>query len=301
MINFDVVIPCKGKLEFITYTLESLAKSTILPNKVIIVDDGILDQIKTSYPGLKVEIIKNRGSGLVHALNSGFAHSNSQYIARIDSDDLVTPNRFENQIETLIKNPNIGVVGTQTRYINQFGEVNGESNYPIGIINSNKLFNKICLIAHPSTMIKVEAFEMAGRYRNLVQFKKTDLGEDYDLWLRISLTHEIHNLESVLTEYRQHTNQLSTQNAAQQAIATVIISAVNRKNMESNNLKFPILIEEDLGIPAEVLELISKNSGILAKNLIIFYQKNSKPSFKIQKVFNKLMLRIIYVIYKALP
>jgi hypothetical protein len=106
-------------------------------------------------------------------------------------------------------------------------------------------------------------------------------------------------LNSTLTGYRQHTNQLSIQNYAQQAIATVIISAINRENTEINNFKFPIQIEEDLTIPSEVLELTCKNMGKLAKKLIIFHQKNSKPSFKIEELFNKIMLRIIYATYRA--
>jgi hypothetical protein len=107
-------------------------------------------------------------------------------------------------------------------------------------------------------MISKEAFDASGGYRRVVCSKKTDLGEDFDLWLRISKTHILYNLDSELTFYRQHTEQLSNKNLNQQLIATVIISAINKNPNELLKFKLPLNLNDNLKIEPEIENLISK-------------------------------------------
>lgn len=301
MSDFDVVIPCKGNLQYIDFTLKSIAKSSLLPQTVIIVDDGIVNKIKCKYPNLNIAIIKNAGNGLVDALNTGFKCSTQNYVARIDSDDMVTPQRFEKQVQILKHKNDIGVVGSQLRFINEEGALGGISKYPNYEINNNKLFNKLCLIAHPSTMISKEAFDESGGYRRLVCYKKTDLGEDFDLWLRISKTHILYNLDTELTFYRQHTEQLSSQNLNQQLIATVIISAINKNPNELLKFKLPVNLDDNLNVDPEIENLISKNIGHLSKLLIVLYRKNSHNGIGIKKIIISFALKIVNFIYRKIP
>ena len=135
----SVLIPAHGPSPYIKFTLESIAKNTIQPDEVLIIDDGISDeattQINSFTQSLPISIIPNNGNGLVAALNTGLGMAKGKFIARIDNDDLMSKNRIERQLEQLKSNSRFVAVGSQCFYVNSNGTRTGRSNYPIGPLN----------------------------------------------------------------------------------------------------------------------------------------------------------------------
>src|SRR3546814_18137111 len=86
-----------------------LIQSTHQARKLIFVDDGSIDNsliIAKRYEGvlnnLKIlELRKNKGFAI--ALNAGIAESSAAYIARVDPDDILYPNRLYLQYQTISK------------------------------------------------------------------------------------------------------------------------------------------------------------------------------------------------------
>jgi len=226
-----VLIPAHGSSPFIKFTLDSVAKNSVQPDEVLIIDDGLSSQaiadINSFSSRLSIVVIANAGKGLVDALNTGLRAAKGKYIARIDNDDLMAENRIERQLSQFESDPNLIAIGSQCNYINSEGTRTGRSNYPIGALNELPDFKFKCLIAHPSTMYLRSAAVDIGGYRSIFTWNGVDIAEDFDFWLRISKKGIVSVSAELLTEYRQHAGQLSSRHLAGQQIGTPYISAVN--------------------------------------------------------------------------
>lgn len=224
----SIVIPAKGDLEFFSQTLKSIHESTYNEFEVLIIDDGIskyaLELItKHIYGRLNFRIVKNNGSGIVDAINTGIIESTGDYIARIDSDDCLLPERLQTQVDFLIEHPLVGVIGTQVAYLNQFGDLIGKSKYPIGSLALTTGDFRDCPIAHPSVMLRREILNKIENYQSFLKFKGREYAEDYYLWTRVATIAEIWNIDAPLTLYRQHPNQVSATNLHVTALAAELV------------------------------------------------------------------------------
>jgi glycosyltransferase involved in cell wall biosynthesis len=76
----SVLIPVRGDAPFLSQAIKSLSESTLKPSEVLIIDDGIsenqLIKLKELNFDLNLKVIKNKGVGLVSALNTGLNLAN---------------------------------------------------------------------------------------------------------------------------------------------------------------------------------------------------------------------------------
>jgi glycosyltransferase involved in cell wall biosynthesis len=279
--NVSVLIPAHGASPYIQYTLKSIATNTIQPDEIWIVDDGLsqeaIIQINFFSHSLPIVVIPNTGKGLVDALNTGLQAAKGKYIARIDNDDLMAKNRIERQLMQFESDPNLVAIGSQCYYIDSEGARTGRSNYPHGTLNSLSIFKTKCLIAHPSTMYLRRSALNIGGYRSLFTWDGVDIAEDFDFWLRIAREGIISVSEELLTEYRQHSEQLSYRHLAGQHIGTPYVSAVNIENLAK-----PQKIEFNHGNSTEISALLNSIKvalGIrsyLASRLAIYHFRENR-------------------------
>ena len=188
--------------------------------------------------------------------------------------------RIERQLEQFEFDPNLVAVGSQCFYINTDGTRTGRSNYPVGVLNRLPNFKFKCLVAHPSTMyLRRSALDIGG-YRSVFSWNGVDIAEDFDFWLRLSRQGQISISEELLTEYRQHPDQLSSQYFAGQQLGTPYISAVNIQNVV-NPLK--ICFNDGKSEQTSIfLHLIRRNLGFrhyLASKFCLFQFQENKTSF----------------------
>ena len=239
--NVSVVIPAHGASPYIVQTLESILYSTVQPEETIIIDDGLVEevkiQIRSFIPRLRIRVIKCQGQGLVDALNTGLRTARFKYICRIDGDDLMIAERIEIQINFLKSNPTVVAVGSQCNLIDSENQVVGETSYPTGCVSSLDSFSYKCLLAHPSTMYLREAAMLIGGYRKMFCWEKTDIGEDFDFWLRLKSQGPIFNLGECLTSYRVLAKQISSLYTSAQYVAASYIAAGNISKLDNQNFK----------------------------------------------------------------
>ncbi len=177
----------KEQTAYLRESLNSIFNQTLLPTEVILVKDGpltnelnqVIEEYSLKYPILKlIPLSKNQGLG--KALNEGLKHCSCELVARMDTDDIAKPTRFEKQIAIFENHPEIDVVGA---WIDEFEES------PNNIISTRKLpenhadiypfAKKRCPINHPVVMFRKSAVIAAGGYQHFPLF------EDYDLWIRM--------------------------------------------------------------------------------------------------------------------
>ena len=110
--KFSVLISVynKERPDFLEKSLKSIwDEQTLKPNEIVLVKDGVLtkelDEIINKFsidsPLKIIPLSKNMGLGF--ALNEGLKYCSYEYVARMDSDDIAKPKRFEKQLMILKK------------------------------------------------------------------------------------------------------------------------------------------------------------------------------------------------------
>jgi len=263
----SLVIPAQGELQYFNQTLESIQSSTYRDFEVVIVDDGISNQVAKSIMSLiatrmNYKLVKNEGSGIVDALNTGIKNSNGIYIARIDSDDCLLPERLQIQVDFLASHPLVGVIGSQIIYMDEFGMSKGSSDYPLGCLSVAKGNFRFCPIAHPSVMLKRSDIQRVGNYQSFLRYKGREFAEDYYLWTRLASITEIWNLAKPLTLYRQHKNQVSASNWNVTTLAAELVFL--RIYDTENQITLPIILDSiDEKFRRKCVSLGIKKVGLL--------------------------------------
>lgn len=213
MPRVDVILPVKNGIEYIGDAIASILFQTFKDLRLIVVDDGSKDgtfELVKQIAELdrRVHLIINESSGIVSALNTGIKMSDSEFVARMDADDISLPNRIIRQVEYMKSYPLTALLGTGVCYFGAKDEIPTILSDPIRCKAALCLFNPI---SHPTVLIRRECLTKAGMYNGEFQF-----AEDFELWVRLAEYGEINNIAEPLLFYRIHEGQLSNQHRFEQ-------------------------------------------------------------------------------------
>ncbi|WP_066055785.1 glycosyltransferase [Robertmurraya korlensis] len=196
----------KEKPEYLQACLDSVLSQTVLPNEIVIMEDGkltdslyeVLNRYKEANPSIIKCVKLERNMGLGKALEIGVTECKFDLIARMDSDDICHPERFEKQVSYMKEHPKVDVVGT---WIGEFSENAEEIDTIRKVpITSNEVVayaKKRNPLNHMTVMYRKEAVLSAGNYKPMLW------NEDYYLWVRMLVKGmEIVNIPEVLVYAR---------------------------------------------------------------------------------------------------
>ncbi len=215
--RISVVMPAYNSEKYIGEAIESILNQTFIDFEFIILNDGSTDntaKIVKEYAkkDKRIKFIDNKkNQGLVSVLNQGLDLARGEYIARMDSDDISLPTRFEKQIKYMDEHSECGVLGT---WFKCFGDSDVVVRHPERI----KIFNilKSQHVGHPTVMLRKSVVDKYG-FRYDQNYKHA---EDFELWSRMVFVTEIHNLPEILLKYRWHGNNISVEYAQKQSELT---------------------------------------------------------------------------------
>ncbi len=189
-IQFSVLISVykKEKADYLKQALQSIINQTLKPAEIVIVKDGLLtkklDECIENFQKQNPKLFKilafkeNRGLGL--ALRDGVKSCKYEYIARMDSDDISKPDRFEKQFGYLQKHPETALLGT---WIIEFSKDEKKpdtiTKLPCNHLEIIKFAKRRNPFRHMTVIYKKQAVIDSGNYRDFLWF------EDYDLWIRM--------------------------------------------------------------------------------------------------------------------
>lgn len=184
MLSFSVLMSLyiKEKPSYLRQSLESIFKSTLQPSQVVMVLDGPITveqkSILDDFPQLTLVPLEKNG-GLSNALNVGLKYCKYEFIARMDTDDICHPERFEKQVKYFENNPAVDIVGTYSFKMNESGVVIGKMTVPI---NHEDIYKKVwtCPFIHPTVMFKKDSLLVVGGYNP----NSGPRQDDYELWFR---------------------------------------------------------------------------------------------------------------------
>ncbi len=223
--KFSILISIyhKEKAEYFDRCMQSIwDEQTRKPDEIILVEDGQLtDALYQTIEKWKIKlgnklktIALKKNVGLGDALNIGLEHCNNELIARMDTDDIALPDRFEKQLK-VFENSDIDICSSWvSEFDNNEKEIISYRKLPKlhqDIINYAKKRNPL---NHPAVMYKKSVVQNAGGYRTMIWF------EDYYLWARMILTGAtFYNIQEPLVNMRAGYGQLERRSGFKYAIS----------------------------------------------------------------------------------
>jgi glycosyltransferase involved in cell wall biosynthesis len=199
----SVIMPVYNAEKYLNEAIESILNQTFKDFEFIIVNDGSTDNslnIIEKYKNQddRIKVINRENRGLIYSLNEAIMKSSGIYIARMDSDDISLPTRFEEQVNILEQNKEVEVVGCHYNIIDNSGNIRKQHRVPLS--TEDIFFNLFYStpFAHPSVMIKKEIL-INNLYSDNIE---TSAVEDYELWTRIYNKNNFFNIDKCLFSYR---------------------------------------------------------------------------------------------------
>jgi glycosyltransferase involved in cell wall biosynthesis len=203
----SVVIPTYNRCAMLLEAIDSVLVQSFRAFELIVIDDGSTDETAAHLERLGKPIRFDRiaHSGPAAARNRGVAIAHAPLVAFLDSDDLWLPDKLERQLAFMRANPACATSQTNELWIRNGRRVNpGVRHHKrAGDIFVDSL--RTCLISMSATMIRASLFRSIGGLDEMMA-----AAEDYDLWLRILIDHEVGLLdEPLVTRRGGHPDQTS--------------------------------------------------------------------------------------------
>lgn len=193
-------------MPYLPLAVESILNQTLKDFRFIIVNDGSTDGSGEYLASLKddrVHVVFQENSGQQAAANLGISLCETEYIARMDADDVAAPTRLEKQLAYLNAHPEVGLVGSQMHYL-------GKKNQGIASAlpcEHEKIYEELIHNRHAmcnsTTMFRTRLFHDAGGYWEY------NISEDWDLFLRIGEKSRLANLAEPLLSIRFHPTSIN--------------------------------------------------------------------------------------------
>ncbi|AFY92662.1 glycosyltransferase family 2 protein [Chamaesiphon minutus] len=205
----SIVIPAYNAMTYLPDTLASVFQQTFYDFEVLLVDDGSTDSIQTwvaqTVFDRRVKLISQPNQGLSAARNTGITHSQSEYIAFLDADDLWHPTKLAQQVQWLDAHPTLGLIYNQTAQIDSAGTPTGRV---LGSAISGNIWPQMLqrnIIDCPSSvLVRRQCFDRVGLFDRTLRSV-----EDWDMWIRIAAIYPVAVICQPLVYYRQHPSNMS--------------------------------------------------------------------------------------------
>lgn len=212
----SILMPVYNAAEYLPEAIKSILNQTDGNFQLIIIDDGSTDNslntIKSFAIDARIKVVAHDNMGMGNSLNHALEFVNSEWLMRMDADDVMMPNRIASQRLFISENPDLAVAGSLVYYIDSKSRIIGKS---VSELTTRSHFNrmvdkkKMFGLHHPSTVIKTKILKNLGGYRS--EFWPA---EDIDLWNRITEAGETILVQpQYLLKYRIHTNSISISSA----------------------------------------------------------------------------------------
>lgn len=240
----SVILPVYNNAAFVLLAIHSILVQSYSDFELIVIDDGSTDGsaflISQIADPRVIKIFHSTNRGLIATLNEGLNKATGEYIVRMDSDDISTPDRLDVQISFMDQNPLIDVCGAA--FTTSSGGVLKVNPASHDEIKTWLLFH--CCMCHPATIIRNSMIHRLG-----MQYDSNyPHAEDYELWNRLASQVQMANLPINLLYYRQHNGQVSNQH---RAIQDATARRIRQRQFSQMGLE---LSDEENQIMLDILE-----------------------------------------------
>ena len=203
--------------QYLKIALDSIIiDQTLKPAEVVIVGDGPVPESLTNAvrtgtargkeEGIEVRFLpQDHNRGLGEALRIACENCRYDYIARMDSDDISLPDRFEKQMRVFDEHPEVGMVGGMiTEFVDSPDNIVDSRVLPLDNEGIYRMMQTRCGVNHVTVIIRKSDLMEAGNYSG--RFRQ----EDFYLWARMMKNKVvIQNIPDVVVNVRSGADQFA--------------------------------------------------------------------------------------------
>jgi len=315
--------------KYLRDSINSILNQTYRDLEFIIINDGSTDGSIEVIQEIeerdnRIVLIDRENKGLIASLNECIHLAKGEYLVRMDADDISMPNRIEEQLQFMVENPDVSVLGS---YVEIFGYEVKSSIWKLPIKDQALKARLLFTVAfcHPSVMYKKEIFNEAGFYYN----KDYLNAEDYELWTRLAEKYKFSVVPKVLLKYRYVISSISRVadtsdvNERQRVLASIYNVYLSRLAITTSSneerLHFNLTTSERISNSTlDLFDVISYFTKILEQNkkkrvfcpvalehllarkvLTVFVYQIKKGKFSVMMaIFHKLFFKAIIDVFK---
>ena len=233
MAQVTVLMPVYNGLPFLAEAVQSILSQTFNDLTFLIIDDGSTDgscEFLERLNDARIRLSHQPHVGLGAALNSGLAMCETEFLARMDADDVAFPERIATQVAFLRHHQEVGTVGSQIAYLGPNG-CRGFS--PLLPCDHETIYADLLhlrhALCHATIVCRTEIIKRIGGYRI------KGCGEDWDMMLRIGEASRLANVDQTLYLYRLHPNSANARKLAE--IQTGCAYASHNAKRRAKNLR----------------------------------------------------------------
>ncbi len=209
----SIIMNCRNSAKYLREALDSVYRQTFKDYEIIFWDNQSTDGSSKIARSFGDPLKYFRGEEFLPlgaARNKAIEKATGKYIAFLDCDDIWLPKKLEKQVALLESNQSLGLVYSDCYFIDSAGTVAEKTFFfnkkPFrGMVFKELLQENV--IAILTAVFTREAIKKAG-----VLNPKYEIGEEYDLWLRIAQYYPIDFVEQPLAKYRIHGESATSKN-----------------------------------------------------------------------------------------
>lgn len=200
----SVLMAVYNAASYITVAINSVLAQTLSEFELVVIDDGSTDgsgEIVARFAERDIRLVvhqqENRGIGA--ATNEGLRLARGEYVAILDSDDVMLPERLSVQARYLDEHREIAAVGSQWYMMSPAGGMVGLDRHATDPERLAVLMFGFFAMHHPTIMARREALIACGGYDSTIRRGCMD----YGLFMKMLLAgYRIANLPNLLTRWR---------------------------------------------------------------------------------------------------
>jgi glycosyltransferase involved in cell wall biosynthesis len=197
----SIGLPCYNAEATVAESVESIREQTLADWELIAIDDGSTDgtrAVLASFDDPRIRLLSDgTNRGRCARLNQIAETARGRYLARMDADDIMLPERLEKQAGFLQAHPDIDLLGGGLVSIDASGTARGMQLAPGFVDDPWRIFRGEVLY-HPTVMARTEWF------RNHPYIEGYVYSDDFALWAKYAGELTIANLQEPLIKYREH-------------------------------------------------------------------------------------------------
>lgn len=233
--TISCLMPVFDGERYLALALDSILAQTCRDFELVAVNDGSCDgslEILERYAAAdaRVKVFTKPNGGIVSALNYGLERCRGRLIARMDCDDVATPERFAVQVAEFAARPDAVAVGGHVQLVDADGRHLSAAGSPsrVEATRLDRFPPAVANVQHSAGTFLASAMRAVGGYRSTFPH-----AEDYDLYLRLAEHGRFYNPDKLVLYYRVHQSSLSMQNLERQETSAALaeLSAYARREM----------------------------------------------------------------------
>lgn len=210
MIRITVIMGIYNCADTLVEALDSLYAQTYQNFKIVLCEDGSSDntyEVAKAYADKhdNIKLVRNeKNKGLNITLNHCLEYADTEYVARMDGDDLSKPDRFEKEIKFLDEHPEYAVVSTAMDYFDNHGVfMTGRGQGEI----KKEHFLRGTPICHAPCMARTKVIRAVGGYSVDEKLLRV---EDYHLWFKVfAAGYKLYSMDEPLYQMRDDRNAVA--------------------------------------------------------------------------------------------